>query len=171
MSHILINKFQRQQEKARGREEWVRHNEGHLRCLFFKYCWGEGIKLRKAKKCPECNEPYSNSNSSERVFFNDRSPMTWITVNSAINRPQFIKGCGARPASMIGWGVRPMFMIDWEAESMNSQEIGEERWPILWFLMKISCAELLNVDTLCNWTVKSQADYIGSLIHNDVQMA
>ena len=28
-SQMLINKFQRRQEKARGREEWARRNEGH----------------------------------------------------------------------------------------------------------------------------------------------
>jgi hypothetical protein len=41
-SQMLINKFQRRQEKARGREEWARHNEGHWRCQFFKFCWEEG---------------------------------------------------------------------------------------------------------------------------------
>jgi hypothetical protein len=28
-SQMLVNKFQHQQEKARGREEWAQHNEGH----------------------------------------------------------------------------------------------------------------------------------------------
>jgi hypothetical protein len=28
-SHMLINKFQCRQEKAKGREEWARRNEGH----------------------------------------------------------------------------------------------------------------------------------------------
>jgi hypothetical protein len=37
-SQILINKFQRWQEKAKEREEWACHNEGHWRCSFFKYC-------------------------------------------------------------------------------------------------------------------------------------
>jgi hypothetical protein len=37
-SQMLINKFQHRQEKARGREEWAWHNEGHWRCTFFKYC-------------------------------------------------------------------------------------------------------------------------------------
>jgi hypothetical protein len=45
MSQMLINKFQCRQEKARGREEWARRNEGHWRCPFFKYCWEEGLKL------------------------------------------------------------------------------------------------------------------------------
>jgi hypothetical protein len=45
---MLINKFQRQQEKAKGRKEWARRNEGHWKCPFFKYCWEEGIKLPMA---------------------------------------------------------------------------------------------------------------------------
>jgi hypothetical protein len=36
-SQMLINKFQPQQEKAKEREEWARHNEGHWRCPFLKY--------------------------------------------------------------------------------------------------------------------------------------
>jgi hypothetical protein len=32
MSQMLINKFQRRQEKAKEREEWARRNEGHWRC-------------------------------------------------------------------------------------------------------------------------------------------
>jgi hypothetical protein len=45
---MLINKFQRRQEKAKEREEWARRNEGHWRCPFFMYCWEEGIKLLTA---------------------------------------------------------------------------------------------------------------------------
>jgi hypothetical protein len=39
-SQMLINKFQRRHEKATGREEWARRNEGHWRCPFFKYTAG-----------------------------------------------------------------------------------------------------------------------------------
>jgi hypothetical protein len=73
-SQMLINKFQRQQEKAKEKEEWARHNEGNWRCPFFKYYWEEGIKLPMAKNCPECNGAYNNSNSSKRVCFDDRRP-------------------------------------------------------------------------------------------------
>jgi hypothetical protein len=52
-SQMLINKFQHGQEKARGREEWAQCNEGHWRCLFFKYCWEEGIKLLTTENCLE----------------------------------------------------------------------------------------------------------------------
>jgi hypothetical protein len=75
-SQMLINKFQHREEKAKGREEWARRNEGHWRCLFFKYCWEEGIKLPTAENCLECNGAYNNDNSSKRVCFNDRRPMT-----------------------------------------------------------------------------------------------
>jgi hypothetical protein len=37
-------------------------------------------------------------------------------------------------------------MIGWEAESTKGQMVGWRRWLILWSLMKISCAEHLNVD-------------------------
>jgi hypothetical protein len=56
--------------------------------------------------------------------------MTWDHRKSAINGSQFINGSGARPAFMIGW----------EAELMKSQTIGWKGWPILWSLMKTSCA-------------------------------
>jgi hypothetical protein len=71
-SQMLINKFQWWQEKAEGREEWARHNEGHWRCPFFKYCWEEGIKLLMTKNYPECNRVYNNSSLSKGLCFNDR---------------------------------------------------------------------------------------------------
>jgi hypothetical protein len=73
-SQMLINKFQRQQEKAKEREEWVQRNEGHWRCPFFKYYWEEGIKLPTTENCPECNGAYNNGNSSKRVCFDDKIP-------------------------------------------------------------------------------------------------
>jgi hypothetical protein len=77
---------------------------------------------------------------------------------------------GAKTVSTIGWGAKPVFMIGWEAESMKSQIISWRRWPILWSLMKISYAELLNVDARCNWTMKGQAKHVRSPIHTGVQM-
>jgi hypothetical protein len=73
-SQMLINKFQRRQ-KAKEREEWAQHNEGHWRCPFFKYCWEEGIKLPTVENCPECNAAYNNGNSSKRVCFDDKRPV------------------------------------------------------------------------------------------------
>jgi hypothetical protein len=73
-SQMLINKFQRRQEKAKEREVWARHNEGHWRCPFFKYYWEEGIKLLTTENCPECNRAYNNGNSSKRACFADRRP-------------------------------------------------------------------------------------------------
>jgi hypothetical protein len=55
-SHILINKFQRRQEKAMLREEWAQCNEEHWRCPFFKYRWEEEMKLPTTENCPECNK-------------------------------------------------------------------------------------------------------------------
>jgi hypothetical protein len=75
-SQMLINKFQWWQDKAKGREEWAQHNEGHCRCSFFKYCWEEGIKLPKTENCLECNGAYNNSSSTKRICFNDRRPTT-----------------------------------------------------------------------------------------------
>jgi hypothetical protein len=94
-----------------------------------------------------------------------------IIVDSIINRSRFTIGWGARPVSTIGWGAKPVFMIGWEAESMKSQIIGSKIWPILWSLMKISCAELLNVDAHCNWIMKGQVKCTRSPIHNGVHMA
>jgi hypothetical protein len=74
MSQMLVNKFQRRQEKAKEKEEWARRNEGHWRCPFFRYCLEEGIKMPTAENCPECNGAYNNGNSSKRACFNDRRP-------------------------------------------------------------------------------------------------
>jgi hypothetical protein len=38
-------------------------------------------------------------------------------------------------------------------------------------VMKMSCAELLNIDALCIWKMKSQADQTRNLIHNGVKKA
>jgi hypothetical protein len=101
---MLINEFQRRQEKARGREEWAWHNEGHWRCLFFKYCWEEGIKPLMAENCPKFYRAYNNSNSSKSACFDDRRPAArdhrefnnqWISVLNQL---------GASLASTIGWG-------------------------------------------------------------------
>jgi hypothetical protein len=80
-SQMLINKFQRQQEKAKKREDWSRRNEGHWRCPFIKYCWEEGIKLPTTKNCLEGNGAFNNSRpaakdhcgfDNQRVSVHDR---------------------------------------------------------------------------------------------------
>jgi hypothetical protein len=98
-------------------------------------------------------------------------PQPEITVNSTINQSQFTIGWGGKASFHDRLGARPMFMIGWEAELMKSQTIGWKRWPILWFLMKISCAELLNVYARCNWMMKGQAKHVRSPIRGGVQMA
>jgi hypothetical protein len=75
MTQMLINKFQRWQEKEKGREEWARRNEGHWWCPFFK-CWEEAIKLPTTWNWLECNGAYNNGSVSKRVCFNDRRLMT-----------------------------------------------------------------------------------------------
>jgi hypothetical protein len=77
---ILLNKWQRQQEKERYQkqkyeeerrmfdeearrrelEEHAREQErAHWGCAFFRHCWNEGLKLPTLKNCPECSDKYS----------------------------------------------------------------------------------------------------------------
>jgi hypothetical protein len=77
---ILLNKWQRQQEKERYQklryeeerrrfeeearrkelEEYTREQEhAHWGCAFFKHCWNEGLKLPTLRDCPECSDRYS----------------------------------------------------------------------------------------------------------------
>jgi hypothetical protein len=83
-THILLNKWQRQQEKEleqrhdqrqrheeerRRFEEEARRKEleqykweeecAHWACAFFRHCWNEGLKLPTLMNCPECSGKYS----------------------------------------------------------------------------------------------------------------
>jgi hypothetical protein len=79
-SCILLNKWQRQQEKERyqkqryeeekqryeeevhkkEREEYAREQERmHWGCAFFRHCWNEGLKLPTLNNCPECSDRYT----------------------------------------------------------------------------------------------------------------
>jgi hypothetical protein len=79
-SLILLNKWQRQQEKEhyqkqkyeeekrrfeeeahkRKLEEHAREQErAHWGCAFFRHCWNEGLKLRTLNNCPECRDKYT----------------------------------------------------------------------------------------------------------------
>jgi hypothetical protein len=79
-SHILLNKWQRQQEKERyqnhkyeeekwryeeamyrkEQEECMREQErAHWGCAFFRHCWNEGLKLHTQNNCPECSDRYT----------------------------------------------------------------------------------------------------------------
>jgi hypothetical protein len=79
-SLILLNKWQRQQEKERyqkqkyeeekriyeeevhrkEREEHAREQErAHWGCAFFRHCWNEGLKLPTLNNCPECSDKYT----------------------------------------------------------------------------------------------------------------
>jgi hypothetical protein len=78
---ILLNKWQRQQEKERYQklryeeerrrfeeearrkelEEYAREQErAHWGCAFFRHCWNEGLNLPTLKNCPECSDKYSD---------------------------------------------------------------------------------------------------------------
>jgi hypothetical protein len=79
-TRILLNKWQRQQEKERYQrrrykderrrfEEEARRKEleqytweqerAHWGCAFFRHCWNEGLKLPALRNCPECSDMYS----------------------------------------------------------------------------------------------------------------
>jgi hypothetical protein len=79
-SRILLNKWQRQQEKEcyqqqqyeeeklrfeeeahrREQEEYTREQErAHWGCAFFRHCWNEGLKLPTLNNCPECSDKYT----------------------------------------------------------------------------------------------------------------
>jgi hypothetical protein len=80
-THILLNKWQRQQEKecyqrqrheeerrrfeeeARRKEleQYTREQEhAHWGCAFFRHYWNEGLKLPTLRNCPECSDKYLN---------------------------------------------------------------------------------------------------------------
>jgi hypothetical protein len=79
-TRILLNKWQRQQEKERYQrrrheeerrrfeeearkkelEQYTREQErAHWGCAFFRHCWNEGLKLPTLRNCPECSDQYS----------------------------------------------------------------------------------------------------------------
>jgi hypothetical protein len=79
-TRILLNKWQRQQEKERYQkqiyeeerrrsEEEARRREleehaweqerAHWGCAFFRHCWNEGLKLPTLRNCPECSDKHS----------------------------------------------------------------------------------------------------------------
>jgi hypothetical protein len=127
---MLINKFQRRQDKAKGGEEWAQHSEGYWRSPFFKCCWEKGIKLPTTRNVQNAMGLTTTTHLREFSSMTEELQLE-ITVNSAINVSQSMTGWGARIASMIGWGARITFIISWEAESMRSQTIDWKRWPIL----------------------------------------
>jgi hypothetical protein len=80
-TRILLNKWQRQQEKERYQkqryeeerrrfEEEVHRREleehaweqerAHWGRAFFRHCWNEGLKLPTLRNCPECSDRYSD---------------------------------------------------------------------------------------------------------------
>jgi hypothetical protein len=97
------------------------------RCLFFKYCWVEGIKLLTEGNYPECNGAYNNNSSSKMVFFNNRRPVTGDQCEFSNQRISVHQRLGGKASIHDRLGARPVFMIGLEAESMKSQMIGWKR--------------------------------------------
>ena len=54
-SQFLLNKYQRQHECSRSREEAMRRHEDHWRCPFFIHCWESNLRLPSTDNCTECN--------------------------------------------------------------------------------------------------------------------
>ena len=72
-SQMLLNKFQRDQERRQYREESARRHEGHWRCPFFVYYWEEGLTLPTVDNCPESNGFYHEDRSHKKPCFDQRS--------------------------------------------------------------------------------------------------
>jgi hypothetical protein len=60
-SQMLLNKFQRDQERRQCKEVGARYEKEHWKCPFFIYYWKEGLTLPSADNCPECNSQGSRS--------------------------------------------------------------------------------------------------------------
>ena len=69
---MLLNKFQRDQERRQYREESARRHEGHWRCPFFVYYWEESLTLPIVDNCPECNGFYREDRSHKKPRFDQR---------------------------------------------------------------------------------------------------
>ena len=68
-SQMLLNKFQRDQERRQYREESARRHERHWKCPFFVYYWEEGLTLLTIDNCPECNRFYREDQSYKKPCF------------------------------------------------------------------------------------------------------
>ena len=65
-SRMLLNKFQRDQERRQYGEEAARRHEGHWSCPFFVCCWEEGLTLPIVDNCLECNDFYREDRSHKK---------------------------------------------------------------------------------------------------------
>jgi hypothetical protein len=94
-SRIMLNKWQRQQEKEhyhkqkyeekkrryeeelyrKEQEENAREQERvHWGCAFFRHCWNEGLNLPTCNNCPECSDKYTEyrQDTVNRRSFHER---------------------------------------------------------------------------------------------------
>ena len=69
---MLLNKFQRDQERRQYWEESARRREGNWKCPFFVYCWEEGSTLPTVDNCPECHGFYREDWSFKKPHFDQR---------------------------------------------------------------------------------------------------
>ena len=84
-SRILLNKWQREQEKEYHKKQWfmeecrryeeeiyrrekeeymTEQEQSHWSCSFFRHCWNEGLRLPARNNCPECSAQYSEYRQS-----------------------------------------------------------------------------------------------------------
>jgi hypothetical protein len=72
-SQMLLNKYQRRQDRERrDQEERSQRDEDHWRCPFFAFYWNEGWRLPSVDNCPECNRSREDVRSSKRQCHDDR---------------------------------------------------------------------------------------------------
>src|SRR6185436_2811539 len=102
---MLLNKFQRDQERRQYREESARRHEGHWKCPFFVYYWEEGLTLPTIDNCPECNGFYREDRSYKKPRFDQRPRGPIIRESEVmIDASPYMIGWGAGFQCMIGWG-------------------------------------------------------------------
>jgi hypothetical protein len=116
-SRILLNKWQRQQEKERYQkqkykeearrfeeeahrrklEEHAQEQEhAHWGCAFFRHCWNEGLKLPTLNNCPECSDKYTEYRQDtinrrsvhKRIGRIDLSDGRGIKINEVADHPR-----------------------------------------------------------------------------------
>lgn len=67
-----MNKFQRDNDRRRYKEDMRRREEEHWRCPFFVYCWEEELALPSVEDCLECNGLYRSSRFNKRPRYEGR---------------------------------------------------------------------------------------------------
>ena len=125
---MLLNKFQRDQERRQYREEAARRHEGHWRCPFFVYCWEERWTLPIVNNYPKCNGFYHDDRSYKKprvdqrpqgLIIRERSDDRCIFVHDRLGGRVSVHdrlGAGHCYVILRGEGFLPM--SDWSRWSM-----------------------------------------------------